>query len=194
MAPGTQPPGRSVGFRVRSGRAIAIVIDGPASAPRAVLRRELALSDPKTAATRQPYHSARGEAETDQQKIDARIAIIKACAARAVDELVESAGAPGRACLVVGSVIDPGKIANQHMRAHASEGRIFRVVLEEALAARGIDSVTLVEKNLTREAAAVSLSPSQVTATIAEFGKVLGRPWSADEKAAALAAWITRCS
>jgi len=181
----------ALGCRVKSGRAIAIVLDGPASAPRALLRRELVLCDPKTPATKQPYHSAVGEAETDERNIRARVAIIERCAAEAVGDLLSTmAAAPARACLVVGSVTDPQTIANQHMRAHGNEGRIFRVVLEQALAKRGIDAVTLVEKKLKDEAAARALPPQRVAAAMDQFGKTLGRPWTADEKAAALAAWI----
>lgn len=53
---------------------------------------------------------------------------------------------PRTAGLVVGSLIEPERIANQHMRAHALEGRLFRTVLAEGLEARGLRVVLLRDK------------------------------------------------
>jgi hypothetical protein len=46
----------AVGFRVKSGYAIAVALRGPASAPEAIVRLVVQLSDPDVAETRQPYH------------------------------------------------------------------------------------------------------------------------------------------
>ena len=179
----------TVGCRVKSGRAIAVIIDGPRSTPRAVARCQLTLCDPKAAATRQPYHARSGEAQVDQSEIDRLVRIVERCARQAVAELLSSVDI-GSACLVVGSVVDPATIGNQHMRAHANEGRLFRTVLEEALRASGIEPLTIVEKQLAAEAALHGISPAACAKTLDSFGRTLGRPWTAEEKAAALGAWI----
>jgi hypothetical protein len=47
-----------------------------------------------------------------------------------------------------------------------------------------------VEKDLAAKAAAVRRSRAQLTRAVDRFGAALGKPWRADEKAAAIAAWI----
>lgn len=46
----------ALGFRVRSGYAIAVALSRSASAPRVLARRIVELSDPAVPETRQPYH------------------------------------------------------------------------------------------------------------------------------------------
>jgi hypothetical protein len=93
--------------------------------------------------------------------------------------------------LVVGSDTDPTKLANPHVRAHASEGRLFREVLEEAAAACELPCLVLVERDA-YEAAAQDLHrrPDALQRTVAELGRAVPGPWRAEEKTAALAAWL----
>jgi hypothetical protein len=49
-----------------------------------------------------------------------------------------------KACLVVGSAIDPDTIKSSHIRAHALEGKLFRNALEEALKSNGISTSTII--------------------------------------------------
>ena len=44
-----------LGFRIKSGYAIAVVLTGSRQAPVALARRVVELSDPEVAETRQPY-------------------------------------------------------------------------------------------------------------------------------------------
>lgn len=183
----------ALGFRVKSGYAIAIVLDGSAKSPLAVARHVVELCDPNVAGTRQPYHWRFGQAEEDQRAIAERVAIIERAAAQSVAALL--AGAPTRpraAGLVVGSVIDPAKVGNQHIRAHANEGKLFRRVLADALTARGIRCSVVVEKTLGDEARrALKRSDAEIKRTLTAFGTSLGSPWRSDEKAAATAAWMS---
>ncbi|HKB14765.1 MAG TPA: hypothetical protein VKF62_01810, partial [Planctomycetota bacterium] len=47
----------AIGFRVRTGRATAVVLGGEASSPRLLGRRELTLHDPQVPASGQPFHA-----------------------------------------------------------------------------------------------------------------------------------------
>jgi hypothetical protein len=108
-----------------------------------------------------------------------------------VEELRSRAGGLRGAAIVAGSDTDPAKIANPHMRAHASEGRLFPDLVEEALAACGLDCRRLVERELHGAAGkALGLPSGQVTRALAAMGRRVGPPWRAQEKAAALAAWM----
>ena len=122
----------ALGFRVKSGYAVAIAVRGPASAPTLVARRIVELCDPAVAQTRQPYHADLHAHEPDRGALERRIAIVKRCANQSIAALLNTdvfadAGCGG-AALVVGSVIDPASVANPHIRAHASEGALFRDV------------------------------------------------------------------
>jgi len=199
----------ALGFRVKSGSAIAVVLKGPAGSPSAIGRHIVELCDPDIKETRQPYHSGFGTAEEDSKTIARRVSIIERATARAVATLLDPRGpwgswgplGPGGQCresaaswnagLVVGSVIDPASVANPHIRAHANEGRLFRTVLEAALAAHGVATAVFVEKRLAETARdRLHRNAADIKRTIDAFGKVLGSPWRSDEKAAATAAWI----
>jgi hypothetical protein len=181
----------AVGFRVKSGFAVAVALEGPASAPSAVSRSVIAMSDPDVPETRQPYHDGSYKTEEDSREIARRVKIVERCANQSVAALLKDTRV-ARAGLIVGSVIDPQKVGNPHIRAHAHEGRLFRTVLEEALRSRGVDCHVIVEKQLAaKTAAGLHRPPGEIRRTLDRFGKALGSPWRADEKAAATAAWLS---
>ena len=110
-----------------------------------------------------------------------------------VDALLNGAGLATRAAVVVGSVIDPATVGNQHIRAHANEGRLFRVVLCDALESRGVKCEVIVEKPLKAAAAKrLARTPAQIARIVVAFGNTLGKPWRGEEKAAAIAAWMAQ--
>src|SRR5215510_1277051 len=175
----------AVGFRVKSGFAIAVTLEGPASAPSAVSRRVIEMSDSAVPETRQPYHDGFYRTEEDAREIARRVKIVKRCATQSVAALLKDTRVV-RAGLIVGSVIDPEKVGNPHIRAHAHEGRLFRTVLEDALRSRGVPCEVIVEKQLSAKTTAGLKRPArEVARTLDGFGKALGSPWRADEKAAA---------
>jgi len=189
------------GFRIKSGYAIAVVLGGSRRAPAPLARRIVELSDPDRPETRQPYHDGFGKEQDDPREIKRRIRIIARCADQSIAAFLRdslNAGAartrserPPAAGLVVGSLIDPAEVANPHIRAHAHEGRLFRTVVEDALRTRGVACSIHLEKRLNASAAAeLRRAEATITQTAAGFGKTLGRPWRADEKAAAIAAWL----
>jgi len=55
----------TIGFRVKSGWAAAVLLVGPAQMPRVSEHRVVELSDPAVPASRQPYHAGRGVGQTD---------------------------------------------------------------------------------------------------------------------------------
>ena len=186
----------AVGFRVKSGYAIAVTLSGPAQLPAVVARRIVELCDPDQADTRQPFHHDFYTHEEDRRELARRMRIVRCCAKHSVDRLIGEMRAAGsarsvRAALVVGSVIDPEQVANPHIRAHASEGQLFRTVLADALRAHGIACDVIVEKQLAARAVAdLKRRDDDIRSAVAAFGKALGGRWRAEEKAASAAAWI----
>ena len=186
----------AIGFRVKSGFAIAVALRGPALAPVPLVRRVVSMSDPDLPMTKQPYHDGNFQTEDDPLEIAKRLKIVERSAAKSIKALLKEDWLEGSRCrasaIVVGSIIDPAKVGNPHIRAHAHEGRLFRVVLEEALRGAGVTCQVIVEKQLAATAAArLARAPRDIARTLDGFGKALGSPWRAEEKAAATAAWLS---
>ena len=198
MGQGSVPSERAaLGFRVKSGWALAIVLTGEAQSPRARDRSTVPLADPSLPESSHPYHAglevSAGQARTIVSRL---VAVVEDQAARSVPELLARCAGEGwilrRAGLVVGSDADPAGIANDHIRAHAEEGRLFRRVLEKALVDAGLTVTVTPEKQLYSAAASQLGRPeARLRDEVAAMGKPLGGPWRAEEKTAAMAAWMT---
>src|SRR5437899_2530669 len=79
----------------------------------------------------------------------------------------------------------------RRIRAHALEGRLYREAVEAAASRCGLACEVLVEgEALPSAAVAVGKRPVEIKAATDAWGKALGPPWGAQEKAAALAAWV----
>jgi hypothetical protein len=93
---------------------------------------------------------------------------------------------------VVGSPDRPlERIGNRHMRAHAAEGILFRRVLEIAATRHSLQWRNFSDRDFQRQAASeLGKSSSQVDQMMVAIGHSAGRPWRADERAAATAAWL----
>jgi hypothetical protein len=185
-----------LGFRVKSGWAVFVLIEGSIRAPRLRQSDVINLSDPRNPEMRQPYHAAMGKLETNAATLKRRAQSVRRATETSIADLIQSCADDGcairRAALVVGSVIDPASIANPHIRAHALEGRLFRTVLEDALRSRGIQCAIFTERDVyPRASNLLGQSPVQIRRTIAELGRSASGPWRADQKVAAVAAWTS---
>jgi hypothetical protein len=180
-----------LGIRVKSGWAAAILLDITRRTPAFVLRRRLLLGDPDVPRSFQPYHRGFGQLQKNEALLARLTRIVTTATAESFDNLMadcRAAGArPRTVALVVGSTIDPARITNEHIRAHAHEAQLFRVVLEAAAARHELDFTVVRERDLPG-VATQRLGPS-APRRVAGLGKAAGRPWGADEKLAALAAW-----
>jgi hypothetical protein len=187
-------PEIALGFRVKSGWAAACLVSGPVDSPSVVDRRVVILSDPEVPHSKQPYHSATGEAETDPAKLASLVKTVERYAEHSLAALFAEYWAGGRAPAAVGIAVgtdgDPEKIGNQHIQAHGREGRLFRRVIEDAARAHRLPCSILVEREAYRVAAeALGAGEDALKRRVAELGRPLGGSWRAEDKLAALAAW-----
>lgn len=181
---------------MKSGWAMAVLLAGPASSP-ALLRCERALlSDANFPATKQPYHAAlqpfRVQAKAEVRKL---VKLVSAAAKRSVKDLLKQATNAGYevhgAAMVVGSLVDPSTLHSEHIRAHGLEGQLFRTVLADAFRARGISCAMFVEKEAyARAAEKLHTTEAAAKRTVAQLGESHEGSWGAEEKMAALAAWV----
>ena len=186
----------SLGLRTKTAKAIAILLSGSAKAPQAIHRAELILSSPTIPATYQPYHAVMSLPWNDAQIfVQKSAAAIESLATQALASLLLDAKSRGFTVERISIVGAPERrlesIGSPHIRAHAAEGVLYRHSLEVAAAANGLQSTALVEKGFLARADADLGCPSGVFgATLARLGQEFGRPWRADEKMAAAAAWL----
>jgi hypothetical protein len=195
-----KPIPAALGFRVKSGWAMAVLLAGSSDAPKLVKCQVALLSDLKIPESKQPYHAAlelpRSERKAFTQKLRK---VVKAAAERSVKDFLQEAKATkyevAGAALVVGSMVDPTSLHNEHIQAHGFEGQLFRTVLEDAFRTHGISCSTFLEKNA-YEAAATALGKTmaETKLTIAGLGDSHEGSWRAEEKLAALAAWVALTS
>jgi len=191
----TKPRAAALGLRVKSGWAAAVLLTGTVRSPQLCDVRRIEVSDPQHPETRQPYHAAMGKLERDARKINQRVDVVRGIAQQSIATLLAGYRRQNlrirRAALVVGSQIDPDSIANPHIRAHAFEGRLFRSVLEESLRAHRIRANILIERHAYAHAVEELKQTNQnVRRKIQDFGREMETPWRAEQKLAAVAAWL----
>lgn len=174
---------------------MAVLLAGPSNKPQLIKCGPILLSDPKIPGSKQPYHAAlelprqEGEAVTNSLR-----KVVSAAAKKSLKKLLEEANAAafdvGAAALVIGSLLDPATLHNDHMKAHGFEGQLFRTVLEDALRAHGIPCTVFLEKGAYENVAPVlRLTPAKTKSAIVKLGESHEGSWRAEEKLAALAAW-----
>ena len=195
-----KPVPAALGFRVKSGWAMAVLLAGPSSTPKVIQCRAVLLSDPKIPQSKQPHHAALELPESEAKAVTKKLRKVVADAAKkSVGELLKEAAElkynVRGAGLVVGSLVDPATLHNEHIRAHGLEGQLFRTALEHALGEHETPCSVLLEKTAYIAASAgLRKSAAEAKRTIASLGAAHEGSWRAEEKLAALAAWMALCA
>lgn len=195
-----KPIPAALGFRVKSGWAMSVLLTGPANAPKFIQCRAVLLSDPKIPQSKQPYHAALELSSSEAKTVTKKLRkIVTDAAKKSVRELLYEASElqyeVRGAGLVVGSLADPETLHNEHIRAHGLEGQLFRTALEDALHKREISCDVLLEKTAyTTASPALHKSTEEAKKWIADMGESHEGSWRSEEKLAALAAWMALCA
>jgi len=189
----------ALGFRVHSGWAVAVAVGGSARSPMVVSRRRIGLTPSGIVAIEQPYHLARRLSLARAKKFLARSADGASRAAeKEMRALIEQLGREHHRVVGCGLVLASGRALPElartlrsHALVHAAEGEHFRQAIIHAarkcrLPIRGIPERELYQ----RGAAQLRVPAGKLHRILTAFGKTAGRPWRADEKSAALAAWL----
>ncbi len=179
----------ALGFRAHSGWAAMVAVAGSIDSPRILERRRIVIADPEMPGSKQPYHAAaelpfpRAEALI-QQALDSS----RGLALEALSAAVKSLRSRGHEVAAVAVLLGSGKplpalekILASHPLLHTAEGEMFRDVLLWASKESRIPATGIREKSLD----AASLQQ------IASLGKLIGPPWTQDQKYATLAALMT---
>ena len=187
----------AIGLRVKTGRAIAVVVRGPADSPHLIKRTELILHDPRVPATFQPYHEVMDLPWNESLvKVKPFIGAIEKVATKALSDLIRELQSEGLKVIGVGIAgsadRDLSKIGSFHIRAHAAEGLLFRQVLEFAARANRLPHRTFIEKTLTTQAISeLGVTVAKLNSSLTTLGRTLGPPWRSDQRVAATVALLT---
>jgi hypothetical protein len=172
----------TLGLRAHSGWAVVVAM----AAGSPVLRRRIEMVTGTGMRARQPYHAAEGMGVAAAQAfLDRSEAAAVEMAAAAIGETIRDTESSGytvkRATVLLGSgkpLPELGKILSAHPLIHTAEGVFFREVLRKACARCGLTVVGLKEREV----------PADLLSKTSAMGKILGPPWTQDEKLAAAAA------
>ena len=189
-----KPERAAAGFTVKSGWACAVLIGGTRSSPRLIDSRRVEMSDPGIPDATQPYHAGFGTARDAGAELTRLVASVRRYGLKSVSAVIreyQKGASVGAAGVVVGSLIDPGTIGNDHIRIHAMEGQLFREVLIDAAERSGVTVSVWRERDLYAAAAKqLRIAEKVLKKTLTALGESADGGWRAEQKAAALAAWM----
>jgi hypothetical protein len=185
----------AAGFTVKSGWASAVLLSGPPETPRVADARIVELSDPEVEDSRQPYHAGFGTAREAGSALRKLVTSVRQFGGQSMVHTLRAYGAAGYevcgAGLVVGSLVDPESIKNDHIRIHAMEGHLFRGVVAHALSGRSIPHTIWRERDLFDVAAgALGRTEPELRRMLTDLGREVEGGWRGEQKRAALAAWL----
>ncbi len=183
----------ALGFKVHTGWAAVVAVGGPAPEVLAKARLQVAWTFDEGAVfhagQQLPLEKARalvGEAEA--RFAGKARAELSAFAAQLDAQVVAAAVVWGNP-----RPLPPFQaVLRSHPLVHAAEADLYRRVFAEAgEAVLGATPLRVPASELTaRAASALRLTRTQLAERLAAMGKASGRPWTVDQKEAALVAWL----
>jgi hypothetical protein len=193
------PPAAAMAFASHSGWAAMVVLGKSAAGLEVLARSRIELIDPHDPESKQPYHAVEMVCvEEAMGRLDGYMAVAKSMAyhsIRAERADLEKRGYRLKSVGILESAArKPGSLASilaSHAAIHAADGDHFRNALATAAEQDGQVLLRIKTRALEGEAAAVLRQPVQTLLdTVAALSRQVGAPWGADQKRAALLAWL----
>jgi hypothetical protein len=187
----------AMGFRAHTGWAVAVTIAGTRSSPVVIDRRRVNLLEKGVpwevyhVASRQPFDKAKVMVEDAADSA-------RRMACKAVDEITNELRDRGFELRSAGIVLG-GRLADlpleqalrAHAAKHAAEGQLYRDALLGAASEHKLQALGIPEKELEEHAASTLKVPvHELRQRLVDLGKGVGPPWAADQRHAALIAWL----
>ncbi|HEX9255639.1 MAG TPA: hypothetical protein VF938_08830 [Candidatus Angelobacter sp.] len=188
-----------IGVRVHSGWGALVAVAGQNGAEEIIERRKVIIIDAKRQGAAQPYHYVEELELPAAERHLAQCAIdSKRLAREALDHIFSDLLRRGYA--LIGAAIllssarplpDLDEILASHALIHTAEGESFRQVFRHAFESMEVPVTGISERELDERAQqAFGKLATHVRKNINGMGRILGPPWTQDEKTAALAAAI----
>ncbi len=191
----------ALGFSVHTGWAALVAVSRSASSMAVLDRRRVGMlpvpPTPRQDAYPHVYHAAR-ELPLEEAERFVRIAEQEARSkarqvlGAAIEDLREAGHHVLGSAVIIAREGPPRsleEILRSHTLVHAAEGTLFRAVIRGASEDLGLAVLQVPAPELVQRAArALGLSKEEVPGYLERVGRELGPPWTADHKAASLAA------
>jgi len=189
----------ALGFRAHSGWTSLVGMSLEKDEPRVMVRQRPRLVDTFTYEFRQPYHSAQkmplDRAREFLAGVESRAEQLAEGAIRAVKTELREQGYELTCFGLLLASTKPlpslEKILLSHALIHAADGELFRRALIRASGRCRVTAFTVKEHELFGVACkTLSIEYDKLVGRLAALGKIIGSPWSQDEKLATIAAWL----
>ena len=190
-------PDAALGVRSHSGWAAYVLLSGNPQAPDIRARGRMQLCDQAIQGSKQPFHQAESMPFPLAEKFIARCT---SSTARLADKSLAGIAVQAHitACCVLTAsgraLPDLKGILASHSAIHAAEGKFYRDAIAGACERNKIAVRRVRERDMEAETHNLPVSPAEAKTRLANFGKLLGAPWTADEKFSALGAWLMLAS
>jgi hypothetical protein len=188
-----------LGLAPHSGWAVAVGVSDENGRARVVVRERVELVQPGAPESKQPYHAVeRLPVDEAVERLAAWAAVAEQRATAAVREICDRLSRTGRRVSGLGILDSAGRRGKSladtlasHALIHTADGEHFRAALAAAAARCGLPVLRVPARELVgRGAAATRLTAPALADLLKGLGRGLGPPWGADQKAAALLAWL----
>jgi len=188
----------AIGVRTHSGWGALVAVSYNSGKVEVVERKRIAITA-AAAGSKQPYHFAEKLEEAKAEKfLSDCFAATERLAAAALQKVVADLRNRDYCvddCVVILASGRPlpelSKILASHALIHAAEGEFFREVIRRAGASTGLSVTGLRERDLEQCARTTfGAAASRMRQRIDAAGRSLGPTWTADQKAATLAALV----
>ena len=189
----------ALGFAPHSGWAAMVAIGGTRADPQVLARSRVEMADARDPESRQPYHAVEDKGvEEAKRRLDRYLATAEGMAYDAIQALIKELGGRGYRVATVGILESSGRkggslasILASHALIHTADGDHFRNAIAAA-AERYHLRVSRVRARDREDQARIRLSrsPARLQETVKQLGRQVGPPWGADQKMAALLAWL----
>jgi hypothetical protein len=157
------------------------------------------MTDPRVPDSKQPYHAVETLGiDEAARRLDGYGGMAESKACAGIQALAEELSEHGYRVTSAGILESSGRkgsslasILASHALIHTADGDHFRNALAAAAERNGLAVSRVRARDLEAEASAcLGRTPTRLRDTIKELGRQTGPPWGADQKMAALLAWL----
>lgn len=188
----------AIGVRMHSGWGALVAVWNEGETVNVIQRRRVVVVRTGARGGKQPYHFAKSlEPEEAGNFLRECFEASQSLALTAVRELRDELSGQYRlvgcaVLLAAGRPLPPlSKILASHSLIHAAEGEFYREVLSKACESIGLRVTGFRERDLDEHVRATfGTAANRVSQQVSDAGRLLGPPWTQDQKMAALAALV----
>ena len=189
----------ALGVAPHSGWAAVVGLAETEGRPEVMIRERIEMADADDGEAKQPYHAVEDLPVTEASKRLARYAAAaESKASAALGRIVRQLERDHHRVIGLGILDSAGRkgaslpaILASHALIHTADGDHFRDAIAAAAGRSRLEVSCVGARDLERQASGAVGSPVEgLHDTVKQLGRSVGPPWGADQKAAALLAWL----